>query len=187
MNVMRLVVAGTVGAGKSTFVQTAGEMGVVHTERIATDKTALLKKTTTIAFDFARIELNSDQVVHVYGTPGQYRFNFMWDILLQNAQLCLLLVAAHRPNDFQQARQILSFIEKQYSQKQTRFLPVVVGLTHTDCPGTVPSQEIMTALGYTSTEYHPLSFTIDPRDRTSVLEALDGAANVLIPTTQPGI
>ena len=40
MEIMRLVVAGTVGAGKSTFIRTVSEIDVVDTDRSATDETA---------------------------------------------------------------------------------------------------------------------------------------------------
>ncbi|ELS32166.1 hypothetical protein FEV09_13680 [Pseudanabaena catenata USMAC16] len=39
MEIMRLVVAGTVGAGKSTFIRTVSEIDVVDTDRRATDET----------------------------------------------------------------------------------------------------------------------------------------------------
>jgi len=44
MEIMRLVVTGTVGAGKSTFIRSVSGSGVVDTDRQATDETAALLK-----------------------------------------------------------------------------------------------------------------------------------------------
>jgi hypothetical protein len=174
MTVIRVIVAGTVGAGKSTFVQTVGEMGVVCTDRLATDETALLKPTTTVAFDFSRVHLSPDLSLHVYGTPGQYRFNFMWEILMQQAQLCLLLVAAHRPQDFESARKILAFIQQRSASRANCAapLPIVVGLTHTDCPNVSMPAAVMAALGYSNPYHQPPLVTVNPHDKASVLQAL---------------
>lgn len=166
MNVMRLVVTGSVGAGKSTFVQTVGEMGTVSTEEIATDETALLKKTTTVAFDFSCVSIQPNTTLHVYGTPGQYRFDFMWDILIQKAHAYLVLVAAHRPDDFHRTRNIISFMS-QRSQ-----IPMLIGFTHMDCEGALPSTEILSALNYRVVHEQPPHLTINPRNKNSVLKAL---------------
>lgn len=166
MNLMRLVVTGSVGAGKSTFVQTVGEMGSVSVEEIATDETALLKKTTTVAFDFSCVSIPPNRTLHVYGTPGQYRFDFMWDILIQKAHAYLVLVAAHRPDDFHRTRNIISFMS-QRSQ-----VPMLLGFTHMDCAGALTSTEILAALNYRISPHQPPHLTINPRNKPSVLKAL---------------
>lgn len=159
-----LLVAGTVGAGKSTFVQTIGAMGSISTEEMATDATAALKPTTTVALDFGCIALPSG-TLHVYGTPGQDRFSFMWELLLQRAHLLLVLVAAHRPADWVQSQQIIAFMQ------QRSPLPLVIGLTHIDRPEALPTAVVLSALGYTSGAA-PLCITVNPLDRASVLDAL---------------
>lgn len=167
MKTMRLVVAGAVGAGKSTFVQTLSEIEVVDTDRTATDGTSLLKSETTVALDFGRLLLNPNMDLHIYGTPGQARFDFMWDLLIQNAQAYILLVAAHRPQDFQYARDIISFIEQRVE------IPMIIGLTHMDCPGALNSEEILKDLGYNMNDKNrPPIVNVNSNDRTSVLEAL---------------
>src|SRR5919202_1515533 len=108
---LRTVVTGTVGAGKSAFVRTSSDIEVVSTDCSATDDTLLLKPETTVALDFGKVMLSPDLNLHIYGTPGQARFDFMWDILIQNADSYILLVAVHRPSDFDYAREIISFIK----------------------------------------------------------------------------
>lgn len=173
MSVMRVIVAGTVGAGKSTLVQTAGEIGVVSTEEIATDRTAMIKPKTTVALDFSRVTLpqNTDaanHTLHLYGTPGQYRFNFMWEILLQTAQLGFVLVAAHRPEDLLPTHRILEFIERCSANCTRKPLPLTIGLTHTDCSGALSIQDVSAHLG----SHASTIVAINPRDRASVINAL---------------
>ena len=167
MKTMRAVVAGTVGAGKSTFVRTISHIEVIHTDCPATDETALLKPETTVALDFGRLMLGPNMDLHIYGTPGQARFDFMWDLLIQNANFYILLVAAHRPSDFHYAREIISFINQRVN------IPMIIGLTHTDCPGAIAPEEVMVTLGYNLNDKdHPPIVEVNPNNRTSVLEAL---------------
>lgn len=76
MEIMRLVVTGSVGVGKSTFIRSVSEIEVVDTDRRATDETAQMKKKTTVAMDFGRLQFGPDMALHIYGTPGQSRFDF---------------------------------------------------------------------------------------------------------------
>ncbi|KAM3099420.1 hypothetical protein ACKFKF_14905 [Phormidesmis sp. 146-12] len=46
--------------------------------------------------------------LHIYGTLGQSRFDFMWDLLIRKAHAYIVLVPAQRPEAFRQARQILA-------------------------------------------------------------------------------
>ena len=167
MKTMRSVVAGTIGAGKSTFVRTLSEIEVVNTERAATDEASRLKPETTVALDFGRRMLGPNMELHIYGTPGQPRFDFMWDLLIQNAHCYILLVAAHRPNDFHSSREIISFINQRVQ------IPMIVGLTHTDCAGALSPEEVMPILGYnTNDKNRPPIVKVNPNEQSSVLEAL---------------
>jgi signal recognition particle receptor subunit beta len=174
MKTMRLVVAGTPGAGKSTFVRTISEIEVVDTDRTATDETAMLKQKTTVAFDYGRISFGSSMELQIYGTPGQSRFSFMWDFLIQRAHIYILLVAAHRPNDFHYARQIVSFMNQRVQ------IPMIVGLTHTDCPGASTPEEIMIRLGYMNDRNRPHVVKVNPKERASVTEAVMASMALLI-------
>ena len=167
MKTMRSVIAGAVGAGKSTFVRTISEINVIETDCNATDITTLIKQETTVALDFGRLRLNPAMDLHIYGTPGQSRFDFMWDILIKHSHSYVLLVAAHRPENFSYTREIISFINQRVQ------IPMIVGLTHTDCPGALAPEEIISALGYNMNDKNrPPVLNVNPTDRSSVLEAL---------------
>jgi hypothetical protein len=174
MKIMRLVVAGAPGSGKSTFVRTISEIEVIETERGATDHTALLKKKTTVAFDYGRFTFGSSLEVQIYGTPGQSRFNFMWDYLIKSAHTYIVLVAAHRPNDFHYARQIISYMNQRVA------IPMIIGLTHTDCPGVSSTEEIMAKLGYMNQRNRPSVMNVNPNERGSIIEVLMACMTLVV-------
>lgn len=163
---MRLVVTGPVGAGKSTFIRSVSEIEVVDTDCRATDETLYLKKKTTVALDFGRLQFGPDMALHLYGTPGQSRFDFMWDILIRKAHAYVLLVAAHRPGEFRYARRILTFM------KQRSHVPMIIGLTHVDCEDAWEPENISIALGYLNSSKCPPMIQVNPTDASSVARAI---------------
>ena len=166
MEIMTLVVTGPVGSGKSTFIRSVSEIEVVDTDRKATDETTLIKKKTTVAFDFGRLQFGPERALHLYGTPGQERFDFMWDILIRKAHAYILLVAAHRPREFRYARRMLAFMQRR-SQA-----PMIVGLTHTDCEGAWDPKNIQIALGCLSGQARPPMITVNPTQTNSVAHTI---------------
>lgn len=163
---MRLVVTGPVGAGKSTFIRSVSEIEVVDTDRQATDETLELKQKTTVAFDFGRLQFGPEMALHLYGTPGQTRFDFMWDILIRKAHAYILLVAAHRPNEFRHARRIVNFMSQRMQ------IPMIVGLSHTDLPGAWSEENVALALGYMDQSSRPPFITVNPTETASVAQAV---------------
>lgn len=141
MELMRIVVTGPVGAGKSTFIRSVSEIQVVDTDRRATDETKDLKDKTTVSMDFGRLNFGPEMAVHLYGTPGQSRFDFMWDILIRQAHAYIVLVPANRPREFRNTRRIMNFMNQRVS------IPAIVGITHSDCEGAWGKDNIALALG----------------------------------------
>jgi uncharacterized protein len=166
MEIMRLVVTGPVGAGKSTFIRSVSEIEVVDTDRQATDETAVLKPKTTVAFDFGRLQFGPEMALHLYGTPGQSRFDFMWDILIKQAHAYVLLVAAHRPAELRYARRIATFMNHR------RQLPMIVGLTHMDSPNAWQMDNIAIALGYINPHTRPPFISVNANEPASVAQAI---------------
>ena len=166
MEVFNIAITGNVGAGKTSFIKTISEIEVVSTEKKASDEVSSLKKDTTVALDFGRLTLNKDQVLYLYGTPGQSRFDFMWDIIIEKAHAYILLVDAHRPQDFHSCRRILNFMRSKVD------LPMLIGLTHADCEGAWQAEDIALALGLKNPQRRPNIITVNASDASSVAQSL---------------
>ncbi len=107
MQTVKIVVTGPFSAGKTAFIQTVSEIDVVETERKITNESEKIKETTTVAMDFGRITIDEDLVLYLFGTPGQRRFDFMWEILSEGMLGFIVLVDSTRPETFREARRIL--------------------------------------------------------------------------------
>ena len=105
---VKVVVTGPFAAGKTTLIRTISEITVLSTERGVTDSTRKRKAETTVAMDFGRITIDRDLVLYLFGTPGQDRFDFMWEILGEGMIGYLLLVDASREDSVQEAAGILA-------------------------------------------------------------------------------
>ena len=111
MQTVKMVISGAVNAGKTQFIRAISEIEVVSTERKATDDTKDLKTSgqTTVAMDFGRISIGDDLVLHLFGTPGQKRFDFMWEILSEGMLGLIVLVDSTRPETFRETNRIIDF------------------------------------------------------------------------------
>src|SRR5688572_15805940 len=110
MQTVKMVVTGPFSAGKTEFIQSVSEIDVVSTERkISSPAERSVKEATTVAMDFGRITVDEDLVLHLFGTPGQKRFDFMWEILSEGMLGLIVLVDSTRPETFRETNRIIDF------------------------------------------------------------------------------
>jgi uncharacterized protein len=107
MQNVKIVVTGPFNAGKTQFIRSISEIDVVNTERKITSKAEQVKSQTTVAMDFGRITVDDDLILYLFGTPGQRRFDFMWEILSEGMLGFVVMVDSTRPETFREARRIL--------------------------------------------------------------------------------
>ncbi len=108
MQTVKIVVTGPFNAGKTQFIRTVSEIDVVSTERkLSADTERQVKESTTVAMDFGRITIDENLVLYLFGTPGQRRFDFMWEILSEGMLGFIVMVDSTRPETFHEARSIL--------------------------------------------------------------------------------
>ena len=107
MQTVKMVVTGPFNSGKTEFIRSVSEIDVVSTERKISSEAERVKDQTTVAMDFGRITVDDSLVLYLFGTPGQRRFDFMWEILSVGMLGFIWMVTSTRPETFREARNIL--------------------------------------------------------------------------------
>ncbi|MCU1677160.1 MAG: small GTP-binding protein [Frankiales bacterium] len=130
---VKIVVTGPFAAGKTTLIRTISEITVLSTEKDITDHTRSRKSETTVAMDFGRITIDRDLVLYLFGTPGQDRFDFMWEILGEGMLGYILLLDATREDSLEESVGILAAFRRMAK------VPFVVALNRVE--GLDPAEE----------------------------------------------
>jgi uncharacterized protein len=140
MQTVKIVVTGPFSAGKTAFIQSVSEIDVVSTEKKITAEAEKIKEQTTVAMDFGRITVDEDLVLYLFGTPGQRRFDFMWQILSEGMLGFIVMVDSNRPETFREARSILQTF-RAYAPT-----PYVVAANKQDCDDAWDLEDMRVAL-----------------------------------------
>jgi signal recognition particle receptor subunit beta len=80
------------GAGKTTAIRAISDSPPVSTEVANSEQELCAKVSTTVALDYGQLRLEDGTAVRLYGTPGQQRFAFMWEILCRGSLGVILLI-----------------------------------------------------------------------------------------------
>jgi small GTP-binding protein len=159
----KVVVAGPVGVGKTTFINAISEIQTVSTEAAISDGSDLGDKhTTTVGIDFGQVSLRDGLELYLFGTPGQERFSFMWDIVSEGMLGVILLVDCSRPDTHEASKALLEHF------RSTSDVPAIVAANKvTDFAR--DRAFIIDALGL---DEHDFVVPTDARDRAAVKQTL---------------
>src|SRR6185295_1099888 len=140
MQTVKMVVTGPFNSGKTQFIQSISEIDVVSTERRISSDAEKVKESTTVAMDFGRITVDAELVLYLFGTPGQKRFDFMWEILSEGMLGFVVMVDSTKPETFREAKSILETF-RAYAPT-----PYVVAANKQDLPDAWKTDDLRIAL-----------------------------------------
>lgn len=163
---LKIVITGPFAAGKTTLIQTISEVAIVGTERDVTDETRAVKQRTTVAMDFGRLTFASDLSLYLFGTPGQRRFEVMWEILSEGMIGFILLVHAGDERSVEEAAAILDTF-REYAD-----VPFVVGVTHLDDVDESPGDAVTRVRAALKVDDNVHVGACDPRQREDVKQMM---------------
>lgn len=163
----KVLFTGSVCSGKTTAIRSLSDIETVDTDARVSDSAIRRKKKTTIAMDYGVLDLSDTARLHLYGTPGQERFKFMWELmmsdLVHDAEGLVLLVDNTRNDPFKDIR----FYVEEFRDFIVR-RRLIIAVTHSDEQADPDHEYYMgelKAMGLFTTVIF-----IDARDPSSVLK-----------------
>lgn len=161
MSQYKIIFTGPVGAGKTTAIHSISDVPPVKTDASASDMTKTRKAATTVAMDYGIMNLAENEKIHLYGTPGQERFDFMWDILTVGGIGLVLLLDNTRADPFQDMKFFLESFSKFISDTT-----VVIGITQMDLSNKPSIEDYHTHLENLGLK--PAIFSVDARVKSDI-------------------
>lgn len=146
---LKIVFTGPMGAGKTTAIRAISDGEVLTTDVPISGGAELSmpgKTMTTVGLDYGECRLGDQWVLKLFGTPGQERFRFMWDILGAGAFGLIVLADNSQPDPVGEVARYLKAFAPHVPARRT-----VVGVGRLDThpsPGIADYCEQLGALGY---------------------------------------
>jgi uncharacterized protein len=86
--------------------------------------------------DYGRLTLGND-ILHLNGTPGQARFDFMWEILAKEMDAFIVVVDSTDPPSFPDAAELVDLFYNFHN------VPRIIAANKTDIPGAASLSQVI--------------------------------------------
>ncbi|CBG90848.1 GTP-binding protein [Citrobacter rodentium] len=165
MRDFKVMFVGCSGSGKTTAITSVSEISTVTTDVTNSDRANYNKEVTTVGLDYGEVTLlGQDNILRLYGTPGQERFSFMWDILGKGTVGIIFLADNSRPDPLGEIRSYLNTFQPLFDKGNS---VAIVGIVKTDIapyPDKNSYEQLLRDMGLSLSV-----ITVDARNPTSVL------------------
>lgn len=124
----KIIFMGSPGCGKTTLIQTASKGTALGSDVKSTDSVSINKAKTTVGIDFALVKVNEKMELNLIGTPGQVKYNYLWDIVGKSADAFVIVLDMSRPEPME----FLDFYDQFIKSEIGVSAKIYCALTHVD-------------------------------------------------------
>jgi signal recognition particle receptor subunit beta len=161
----KIILAGSMGAGKTTAIATISEVPPIVTDVTNTDR-SVDKALTTVGFDYGLLTLDNGDRLRLFGTPGQERFRFVWPVVAKGAIGLIILLDNSRADPLADLDIYLTGFAEELTS-----IPCVVGIGRTECHPQPSPDQVAAALEARGYVFPVLA--VDVRRRDDVVQLID--------------
>lgn len=154
----RLLITGSPGAGKSSAVRSLSDIEPMVSNIYQNAPHLAPEGADTVMLDYGEIALDSDRKLEIYATPGQRRFQFMWNTLSKKAMGLIIMLDNRRPNPVSDMHIYLENFEGLIDPRS-----IIVAVNYFDVPGGPPLEDF--ARSFKNKGWLAPVLPIDPRQR----------------------
>ena len=148
MGEYKIIITGHFSAGKTELIRSLTKNHISTEVLLTEDKEKKEKDFTTVAMDYGTIEVDGKKI-HLFGTPGQERFDFMLDILSKNFDGVLILVDSTSKKGIEETKKFLDYFIKHKK-------PFIVACNKQDLENKYSVEEISNILDLPPSYLRPL-------------------------------
>lgn len=161
----KIIITGEMGAGKTTAITTLSDTSMVSTDVKNNDNTNK-KTSTTVGMDYGSIMINPKVRLLLFGTPGQRRFKFMWEILSKGSIGTIILIKANNPTLFDDLKFFINSFHEYGSNN------ILVGITHYYEKNAIAIPKIQDYIQKSCSVKNLPVIPCDPREKNSMVLVL---------------
>ncbi len=145
---IKVIITGHFSAGKTQFIKTLTDNAVSTEVPLTYKEEAVEKDLTTVALDYGNIEIDGKKV-HLFGTPGQDRFDFMLDVLSKNFDAVIILLDSTNREGIEKTKKFIKYF---INHKK----PIFIACNKQDLKNSLSVAEISQILGIPEKYLKPL-------------------------------